>query len=378
MGTRTFELTRADGTPLTVVAWYPATGANAAKAPYFTEAERQLTIPALARTFGWPTTMLDDFGALQTNAGLNAPIAQGRFPLVIFSHGFLMYPRQNSALMERLAANGHVVLSVAHPGDAADLPSSRGPLPTIHAEVAPDPDPKAAEAFWNAPNREAQNKLLPSFWRSPRVRHMVDRLAVWREDLDIVADAMTGPRQPAGMLSLAKAVRPGGFAYAGMSFGGSASVSACVHDIRCRAAINFDGIEFDEALYDRDAGKPVLLIQSDWHVYPNAGPPGRDFTSYDLAYERRATAGRNPHIHRFRLAGIRHLGMSDLILAPRDKHRDALLGTIDGARANEAINAMSLAFLERYLSGRRVSLSDVATRHPALVRHRAAVSAPLP
>ncbi|KRB86179.1 hypothetical protein ASE00_05455 [Sphingomonas sp. Root710] len=371
VGVRSFELARADGTPLGIVAWYPAARSDGPRAPYFTEAEKAVTAPALARTFRWPVTMLDNFAALSTRAQPDAPVARGRFPLVVFSHGFLMYPRQNSALMERLAAAGYVVLSVPHPRDSADLPSSHGPLATALGPVAPEPDPKTIEAFWAAPDRAAQRKLLPALWRSTRMRDMERRLTTWREDLRITADAAIGPHRASALGPIASAIRQGRFAYAGMSFGGSSSVSACVREPRCAAAINLDGIEFDSTLYDRDAGKPVLLIQSDWTIHPNGGPAGRTFTSYDLAYERWATAGRHRDIFRYRLSNITHMGMTDLILAPRDPQRDVLLGTIDGARATEAINATSLAFLDRYLTGKRVSPAAMASRYPELIRHSA-------
>lgn len=371
VGVRSFELARADGTPLGIVAWYPAARSGGSRAPYFSEAEKSITAPAVARTFGWPATMLDDFAALSTRAQPDAPVARGRFPLVVFSHGFLMYPRQNSALMERLAAAGYIVLSVPHPHDSADLPSSRGTLATDLGPIAPEPAPKAVEAFWAAPDRVAQRKLLPALWRSTRMRDMERRLTTWREDLRIAADAAIGPHPALALGPISDAVKQGRFAYAGMSFGGSSSVSACVREPRCAAAINLDGIEFDSTLYDRDAGRPVLLIQSDWKIRPNAGPAGRAFTSYDLAYERWATAGRHRDIHRYRLTNITHMGMTDLILARRDPQRDALLGTIDGARATEAIGAVSLAFLDRYLAGKRMSLPTVAARYPELTRHSA-------
>lgn len=315
--------------------------------------------------------MLDDLGAMPTHAGENAPVARGRFPLIVFSHGFLLYPQQNSALMERLAAAGYVVLSVAHPGDAADLASSRGPLPTTLPSIADDPDPAASEAYWNAPDLATQKRLFAGLWRAPRMRYMAARLQLWRGDIAIATGAATATKGSALPRAIRAAIRPGPYALAGMSFGGSASASACVRDERCGAAINIDGIEFDQSLYDRAIGKPLLLIQSDWRAYPNAGPAGRRFTSYDLAYERWATAGRDPDIHRYRLAGIRHMGMTDLILAPRGPVRDRLLGTVDGAAATGAINAITLAFLDRYLGHRPASLSVAAARNPVLEAHRA-------
>lgn len=374
VGTMRFELARADGTPLPVVAWYPAAPGSAPDAPYAPADEHAVSLSALRTMFRWPAATLDGLKNTRANATTGAPVARGRFPLLIYSHGFLMYPRQNSALMEHLASAGYIILSVTHPGDSTDLPSSKGILPTKLAPPVPDPDPKATEAFWTAPDRETQRQRLPAMMRSPAMLAMEAKLTVWRDDMRRAADATLGRTLPTAALPIAKAVKRGPIAYLGMSFGGSTSASLCAQDKRCAAAINLDGIEFDRTLYDRAYPRPFLLIQADWRSFPNAGPPGRAFSPYDLAYESKASAGRDPNIHRYRLNGIRHMGFTDLILAPRDAVRDAIFGTVDGARATEALNAITLTFLDQHLRKGRADVADVATLHPVMTRHSAASS----
>jgi predicted dienelactone hydrolase len=366
---------RAGQPALRVIAWYPAAAAAAAAAgplaPYLDPAEQHIQAPAIARNFRWPEAFLADAANQPTHAYIDAPVAAGHFPLVIFSHGYWSYPRQNSALMERLAANGYVALSLAHPGDAADLPGDGGPITTIPYDKAHGPDEGKLHAFWDGPDDAARMAALPGFWSTLQNGRLLTSLARWREDIIALTDAMAHRAVPDDARSIAMAADLHRVAYAGMSFGGSASASACEIDRRCRAAVNLDGFEFDRTLYDHRIRVPLLLLQSDWHLYPNEGPANDRFTGYDYAYERWDHAGKAPFVYRYRLAGIRHMGLTDLALAPRDPVRDTMLGEADGERTTAALDHLVLAFLDRHIAGRRTDIAAVAARYPELERHTA-------
>ncbi len=59
-------------------------------------------------------------------AGENAPLATGRFPLVLFSHGSGGSERNQRDWAEHLARHGYVVLAPRHWGDSYDQPQGRG------------------------------------------------------------------------------------------------------------------------------------------------------------------------------------------------------------------------------------------------------------
>ncbi len=63
------------------------------------------------------------------------------------------------------------------------------------------------------------------------------------------------------------------------------------------------------------------------------------------------------------------MGLTDLILAPRDKVRDDLFGTADGVSVVNAVNSTVLAFLNHNLKGRSAGVVAAASRHPLLERH---------
>jgi predicted dienelactone hydrolase len=82
--------------PLTV--WYPSDEADGAPARY---------------------PYVDGIEVVSEHAVDGAPVADGRFPLVIFSHGFGGTPTQSAFLVEALASHGFVVVAPAHLGNTA-------------------------------------------------------------------------------------------------------------------------------------------------------------------------------------------------------------------------------------------------------------------
>jgi dienelactone hydrolase len=371
VGTLSFAVPVAGADPLRVVAWYPAQSASGPGVPYLSAAEQRVQAPAIARNFGWPAGILNAVAALPTHSHADAAIAPGRFPLLIFSHGYMGYPRENTALMEHLASAGYIVLALAHPGDAADIPTADGVIPTIPVQGQKQPDTAKLRAFWDGRDDRARMKALPGFWKALSGGRLLASLDRWRRDIVRLADAVEARRLPREARPIAQAVDIHRLAYGGWSFGGSASASACDRDRRCRAAINMDGFEFDRHLYDHRMRMPMMLIQSDWSAFPNMGPPSRDYTIYDYAYGRWRNAGSTPFLYRFRLADVRHLGLTDLALAPHDPVRDRIFGPADGDVVVEEVDHLVGAFLDRYLKDKPVDVLAVAAGYPGIERHRA-------
>ncbi|MFT3762246.1 MAG: hypothetical protein QM761_06460 [Pseudoxanthomonas sp.] len=371
IGTLRFEVKPPVGPTLHVVAWYPAASAAGPRAPYLDAEEQRVELRSLARVMQWPMAMFDRVAAAPTHAIAGAAAARGRFPLLIYSHGYFLYPRQNSALMERLAAHGYVVLSLAHPGDAADLPSSVGVLPTDMSDGGEGIDMKKIDAFLKGPDHAARIAALPGFWGTQHGTRIMLSLERWRADILALADAVAARRVPLEALPIVRATDMRRLAYGGMSFGGTTSASACRIDRRCRAVVNIDGFEYDEKLYDARMRAPLLLVQADWHLYPDMGDPSTVFTPYDYAYERWEEAGAAKDVYRYRVPDVKHMGMTDLALTARDPVRDGIFGPAPGAEAAAAVGDIVVAFLDRYVARRGADIDAAAARHPQVERHRA-------
>ena len=111
VGVRTLTLGRGTARPLTVTIWYPATGRPPA-----------LASPAPCDPGGTPAAPSAPGGASAepspsggASATPKAPVAPGRFPLVLFSHGLNSLPELHAPLTVRWAAAGFVVAAPAYP-----------------------------------------------------------------------------------------------------------------------------------------------------------------------------------------------------------------------------------------------------------------------
>lgn len=94
-----------------------APAAPQAPAKTFTVATRQLSLARGSRSL--PTTVW--YPATSTKA--NSPIAAGRFPVVIFSHGLHGLPQYYQQITSRLAAAGFIVAAPAYPFTNGNSPA---------------------------------------------------------------------------------------------------------------------------------------------------------------------------------------------------------------------------------------------------------------
>jgi predicted dienelactone hydrolase len=182
----------------------------------------------------------------------------------------------------------------------------------------------------------------------------VESLHIWVADISAVLDELerdnTGDGVFSGRLDTRRA------AVIGHSFGGAAAGQACLDDPRCKAGVNFDGLQIGGML-DRPLDVPFLFVHHD-----NVGARNR---APNLPLFERALAPAYLAV----IAGTGHLSFSDLCLYPRTSlfRLASPAGTIDGRRCQMIVNELVLAFLDRYLRGREeVRLESVADRFPEL------------
>ena len=357
------------------IVWYPADGRAAGSAAYM-DGDATVTVPALARNFGYTVEELRPLTALRMNVRSGAtPARHPRgFPVVVFSHGFFLYPEQNSALASRLASYGYIVVSIAHPGDAADMRLADGRI--IATKMASDgDDPRFAAALKTlvggqdlAIRREALAGYAEAFAATRLGRSFVE----WRDDTLAVAKALVDGKEPRALRDVLVAADRGRLAFAGMSFGGATSATSCKLVDACRAAVNLDGQNFDPDLFDRPVGRPLLLMLSDWTRYSlfEGQPRDADFSPNDLAYESWREAGEGRDVVRVRLEGIRHMGFTDLVALLDGPKRQERVGEIGGDEALSAIGDLVLAFLNAHVRDDDAeSVDRVIARHPALRSH---------
>src|SRR5690606_22968265 len=180
---------------LPAIVWYPADTRTAAAGQAYLEGDAApVTLPAIARNFGFAAEDLQPAADLRMDVHPGArPARHPRgFPVVVFSHGFFLYPEQNSALASRLASHGYIVVSIAHPGDAADLRLEDGPVvATLLASESDDPRLAQALSAMAAGTDLAASREALAVYRDALAATRIGRsFAQWRDDTLAVARAI--------------------------------------------------------------------------------------------------------------------------------------------------------------------------------------------
>ncbi|MFC4312501.1 hypothetical protein ACFPN2_25685 [Steroidobacter flavus] len=361
---------------LPAIVWYPAKGRAVGGAAYMEGDAATITLPAIARNFKYAVEDLHALTVTRMNVRPGAtPARQSQgFPVVVFSHGFFLYPEQNSVLASRLASHGYIVVSIAHPGDVADVRLEDGSVAATKLAGLGD-DPRFADALKalsGGKDLTTVRDALPVYAESFPATRLGRSFAEWRDDTLAVAKAIVDKKEPQKLRGVLTAADRSRLAFAGMSFGGATSGTTCKLVDACRAAVNLDGQNFDPDLFDRPVGRPFLLLLSDWARYSlfDGQPRDADFSPNDLAYESWNKTGQDRDVLRVRLEGIRHMGFTDLVALLEGPKRVERVGDIAGDEALSAIGDVVLAFLDAHVRDGKVENIDRAIeRHPALERH---------
>lgn len=383
VGTRQFELIDpsrtgvmedAPGTPrrILVRAWYPAANVEGLSTrPYLTEQEVDDHAIDVFTDFGLPQFVYRHFTQVRTHSYEAAPAdVSESLPVVVFSHGYWCWPGQNTALMEKLASHGYLVFSVGHPYDAGTMTFADG------TKIPVSPKKKSAQVptegmikYWTGADHDARYAALRQYQIDFDNHRVMQSFNAWRDDLHFFVDQLTSNRLPEALHELQEAADDRRIGFAGMSFGGTSSASACHHDTRCQAAVNLDGEEFDWSLYNANVRMPLGVLHADWVRYPPFGPNSADPTFNLLcgyAYESWSTAGENESVTRARLIGARHLGLTDLPLSARGPLAARIYGRGDSKQMVEATNAFVVGFFDTHLK----KIPPAATAFPKAVLDR--------
>lgn len=230
--------------------------------------------------------------------------ANGRYPLLVFSHGAYGVKASNTSTFVELASHGYVVCSIDHPGHSFYTKSENGSIVTVSMDYMNEVNRLNMEG--NYTNEEAFNIIQK--WMDLRT-----------EDMSFVMDTIIGEvteNKPEEVYALIDSKKIGVF---GHSMGGAASVWLGGERNDIGAVVNIDGPYFSELIYDKATDTiisnekkyevPVLNIYSDqvWPQVNNNDGIGV-YASNNLAAEF-FTESYNVYIE-----GSKHLSLTDLAL----------------------------------------------------------------
>ncbi len=334
---------------INIRAWYPTDASTGSRAPV---ASLQ-TMQAVMRVVGMPDFLAEERESL---AFLNAPLAEGRFPVVVFNHGFASFAQQNTGNMQELASHGYILLAISHPGTSVLTEFADGtsqpydPASPAYRAFA-DMDSfarRSADSFrimlddmQKAGGFEDYWQAMRTFARGPAFADYQPIIRQWVEDTNAVIAAVTAT-------NLNPALDPGfdteRIATMGHSLGGITSIAASLDNPAIKAVLNLDA----PFAFDIPAQQAVLRVPTCSLMADKAAIAG------DLL----ETGYTNRHLHEHSgvpgclavFTGARHMNFGDLNYVQGGKLLP-VLGPVDPVRFGEELNHIILNFLDRTLKG---------------------------
>jgi hypothetical protein len=319
---------------LMVQLWYPARDdPTAPRARYLPDADA--VAPVLARFLGVPPANLSPLRELRTNAVVEASVADAarRFPVLVLLVGIKgSYRQLHTFQVEALASHGYVVAALDQPTSVATV-------------VFPDGRVVEYDDRWDPPHSAFMDEHFSYLARD--VSFALDQLAR--------LDAAGSPHELRARLDLEHV------GIIGHSFGAIVAAEACHLDPRIGAGLLEEAFVPAEV---RDAGlrQPIMFLTRDEESMrlerrTAGGWPESDIReTLDTMWA--AYLGLRGDGWFLRVPRMFHLDMTDAALLAPFVPWSGLEGPIGAARAHEIINAYSLAFFDRELSGARASLLD--------------------
>jgi predicted dienelactone hydrolase len=333
---------------VSVQIWYPAevTGQEETIRYMRQDAARDLT-----RSQGLPGFLLDHVALVRTHAYLGADVAQtgAPFPVITYSTSGLM--SSHMTLFEELASHGYIVVCIGHPYWNPFMYGAGG-------EILPfDGQNEQYLAWWEEADSAAVERAKTqvtvarttvaqqnAFVRLNRQRPIaVADLRTWAGDVGFVLDQLEMMNQGSGFLAGALDLEHIGIM--GFSKGGAAAGQFCVTDERCKAGINLTGFMYGD-IVDVGLDTPFMFISEEELWCP-------DCYVNDLFYKRAES-----DVYQLKIRGARHTSFGDICLWGRLLQLSSEEPAIEGKRMTHIQNVYSLAFFDRHLKRKEVSLLD--------------------
>ncbi|MBF6320061.1 alpha/beta hydrolase [Nocardia cyriacigeorgica] len=307
---------------LMITVRYPARPNTEPKAPY-------MPAGVASTTAGLDAGKLDiDPGLLDfrfpTHAGLGASVAEGRWPVLLYSPGATLSRAHGTVQMEQLASDGYIVVAIDH---------------THEAEAVAFPDNRVERRALPAPTIEVSKRLITT--RVQDIRFVLDQL----EDVASGDNLGTqGRGLPAGLHTSLDLSRIGMF---GHSAGGFTTGEVMIADHRIRAGADLDGsMAYSQSARDfgrvADDGldRPFLLMSAGDHSAAN-----------DASWQQFLATHRGP-LCQVHLPDGEHFSYTDyqLLLPQLGEPDPTFVGTIDPTHSLAVQHRTLAAFFNTYLA----------------------------
>lgn len=266
-----------------------------------------------------------------------APVASGRFPVLLFSPGLGNLTLYYSSLLYEIASRGFVIAALWHPYSTQVVAFPDG------AVLRSNP---AGSIGSGPPDRqEATLARIGGVWAADQ-RFVLDQLTTWNAQHALLRDRLD-------------LKRVGAF---GHSLGGAASAHAAQTDVRIQAVINMDGTMFG-AITTEGSRVPFLLMQAEMPDPTDAelqqiGMTREQLDAYlaSMIDDQKTLIARSKQARAQKLEGAKHnTFMTDLLFftssLPQER-RTSLVGEVDPTTAFAEISSLIGNFMATHVERR--------------------------
>lgn len=324
---------KGDQRALMIKVWYPASIENEEKETYLTAGDKV----GFARKYNLPESTFYYLNKIKTNTYKSPKIAEGRFPVLIFSHGQYSMANGYYSMIEEIVSQGFIVLGINHTFESTGVLFPSGKMVLYNHEFeAKYNNEGMAEMIWetmqaypSAKSLEDKVKLLREPLKDYYAASITRR---WSKDIGLVLNAIPKWNENSflsGHIYLDK------IGVIGHSQGGAVAVQSLLEYPGLSAGVNLDGAQWGD-LVDTTISQPLLYLKSDW---PSSHP---DFN--EVAYSNIDSK----HFYQAKLLGSGHSSFMDIPYIINSRLINEA-GTIDRHHASKVSSELVVKFFQKYL-----------------------------
>jgi predicted dienelactone hydrolase len=289
----TITLTPKDNRELMLKIWYPAILENEPTESYLSKAERV----GFAHKYGLPAAALNYLDYIKTHTYKMPKVAQGKFPVLVFSPGIYSNATGYYALLEELSSHGFIIVNINPTYESTGSSFPDGTMQFYDHVYDKKYNTKAmgklawesTQDYLKANSKQEEFEAVEKLLRNYVANDITKR---WAKDISLVIDHLNGI---GSTIELTQHMDLNEIAAFGHSQGGAAAAQALIEDARITAALNIDGVQWGTVL-DTSFSKPFASLSSDWskelpdlneHIYRNGS--STDFYKGKVLYSGHAS-----------------------------------------------------------------------------------------
>jgi predicted dienelactone hydrolase len=339
-----------DKRELMIKIWYPATIKNEAQEAYFDKGERA----GFASKYGLPESTFNYLDQVKTNTFVSPAISDGKFPILIFSHGYYSNATGYAALIEEVVSQGYIVLNINHTYESMGSLFPSGQIKLYDSEYDKQKNnQEMAEMIWNtmenfkkAANIEEKTKAVEDALKDYFAAEITHR---WANDISLVVNQIPQWNASTFLSNHIDTTKIGVF---GHSQGGAAAGQALLENPKISAGMNIDGTQWGE-MVDTFFTKPFLLLSSD---FPESHPDLNE-----IAFQNQSTSD-------FYLGKIKETGHASFMDIPFMINLSLIneAGNIDPKETIHITSKVVTSFFDKYLNSKKVDLLELSKSNSAL------------